>query len=161
MAKIIGQDGFIAAIEKFIKDECGKDAAWSEKVKASGKGAEDAAKYVVSKVKESRRMGFTDDEVFGMVKHFFDEGLEAPKDWSGCGRVVSNGDGMLSDADKKKARKEAIAEYKKEAKEMEMKAEAQRQKAKKEKARKKMEERKERERKEKAAQLDLFGFDGF
>ena len=161
MAKIIGQDGFIAAIEKFIKDECGKDAAWSEKVKASGKGAEDAAKYVVSKVKESRRMGFTDDEVFGMVKHFFDEGLNAPEGWSGCNRVVSNGGGELSEADKMKARKEAIAEYKKEAKEVERQEEARRQAEEKEKARKKMEERKERERKEKAAQLDLFGFDGF
>lgn len=149
-----GQDLFVAAIQRYITEESARDSRWGEKVKESKKDAEACAKYIIAEVKKTKRNGFADDEVFGMVKHFYDEGCAVPTGWSGCSRVVGNVHTEITEEEKESIRKKVEDEYRKEVEEREKEKELK----KKKKEEEEKEKKKERERKEKAAQLDLFGF---
>lgn len=149
-----GQEIFIGAIQKYITEESKRDPQWGEKVTASGNDAEKCAKYIIEEVKKSGRNGFCDAEIFGMVKHYYDEGLKGPDGWSGCKSAVSNMHVDIGDEEKEKIRKKVEEEYRKELEESERMKERERQ----QKETEMKERRKERERQQKAAQLDLFGF---
>lgn len=149
-----GSDGFVKALEKFIGKECEDDKEFAERVKASGKSAEDAARYVCNEVARLGRHGYADEEIFGMVRHFFDENLEAPKGWK-VAEVVSNEAVGLTESERADAKKAAeeryLVELRNKEKEKALREEEER--------KKKLKERREAMEKAKGAQLDLFGFD--
>lgn len=120
------------------------------------KTVEGCVNYILKTVKDSGVAGWTDDEIFGMAKHFFDErDLKDPGAISA--RVVVNHHVELTDKEKAEARKKALKDYEQaEREKLEKKARAERERAiKREEARK--EAQKEKRERESKMQLDLFG----
>lgn len=143
--------------ERTIKDYLDKvaqsDAVFAQKYEDGDKNIEGCCKYIISEVKKSGRQGFADEEIYGMAIHFFDEGLETPDGAIKCD-VVVNHTVELTEDEKARLKKKAMAEYKEKIiREEQAKADkarkAEEAKAKKaaekEKARKEAEERKRKE----------------
>lgn len=68
-----GSDNFKKVIQAHIKERCAEDSILKAKVASKDKNINDCIQYVLNTVKKSGRQGFTDDEVFGMAVHYYDE----------------------------------------------------------------------------------------
>ena len=90
-----------------LEQEAAKDPLFAESLKKENKTMEKCCDYIISQVKKSGRAGFSDSEILGMAKHYWDEDVEdAPhKD---C-RVVVNHTIELTEEEKRKARRCTIA----------------------------------------------------
>lgn len=146
--------GFIEAIRKWVDEEKERDPMFAKTVDGKPKKTvEGACNYVLSQAKASKQCGYSDDEVYGMVRHFFDEDdIKDPGDQN-VQRIVINEHVELSESEKEEAKAEAVRQYKEElrkAEQMKAEAEAQKEKERKEALRQKRE-------KEMAVQGDLFG----
>lgn len=102
--------------------------------------------YIIAEVKKSGRQGFSDDEVFGMAVHFYDESIEGPTTAPKC-KIVVNHEIELSEAEKNKLREQA----RKEAEEAVIRAEKEKIRQEQEAARKKAEAQAKREAERAAA----------
>ena len=113
---------FEKVIKTYLDDFASKDAEFSNKYaeKAAKLGGIDAVikqccNYICREVKKSGRQGFADSEIYGMAVHFIDEPeLTAAKGVNA--HVVVNHSIELTEADQERLRKEAEAEYKRDAK---------------------------------------------
>lgn len=146
-------DVFVEHIQKWLDEEMKKDAQLADKVQAGSKTVEMACNYVLSEVKKSGRCGFDDAEVYGMVRHFFDEDdLQDPGEQD-VQRIVVPEHIELSEQEKAEAREKALEAYRNEqiAK---IRREAE-EKEKKEKER--LAAQREKRKEQQQAQLDLFG----
>lgn len=99
-------DEFQKAIAAMLELEAAQDPLFAESLKKEGKTIEKCCDYIISQVEKSGRIGFSDNEVLGMAKHYWDEDVEdAPhKD---C-RVVVNHTIELTEEEKRKAKDEAV-----------------------------------------------------
>ncbi|RZM18131.1 MAG: hypothetical protein EOO88_41550 [Pedobacter sp.] len=64
---------FKAAIEQHLKELAGKDPLFAETFKKANKSIAECCNYIMSEVKKSGRDMLTNDEVFGMAVHYYDE----------------------------------------------------------------------------------------
>ena len=147
---------FANVIGEFIESEKKADALFAKCVDDQPqKTIQGCVNYILKQVKDSGCNGFTDDEVFGMARHFYDErDLKDPGDMKA--RVVINRQIELTEEEKEKARKAAVSAYEKAERDKleaqaKKRAEAEAKRA--EAKRKAAEEKREREN---AMQLDLF-----
>lgn len=148
---------FEQRIQQWLDEECRKDPLFEEKVVNSKKTVQGACNYVLKCAKESRQCGYDDAEVYGMVRHFFDEDdVKDPGDQH-PGRIVVTGHVELSDVEKAEAMAKAQEAYLEEIRKAEAekaaKAEEERRKAEDER-RQRLEEKRQREAR---MQGDLFG----
>lgn len=146
---------FQQRIEAWLKTEMEKDPQFAEVVRSNPKKTvQGACNYVLKCAKESKQCGYDDDEVYGMVRHFFDEGdITDPGDQNPS-RIVVSGHIDLSESEKAEAMANAERQYLKEIREREAIREAEeKEKAKRdaEQRRKRLEEQRAQER-----QMDLF-----
>ncbi len=153
-----GTDKFKKAIAAFIEREKQADELFAECVNSQPeKTIDGCVNFILKTVRESKIEGWTDDEVYGMAKHFFDEKeLKDPGTIRGA-HVVVNHQVELTDQEKAEAKKKALADF--EAAERErleqLQAEEQKRQQKRQEARIKAAEAKRE--KESKMQLDLFG----
>lgn len=168
---------FIKAIRKHLEGMMAADPEFRAKVEAKKSDWEGCANWVVAEVKKkyakNSQAVLTDEEVFGMAVHFFDEkDLTAPSKTDNCKVVVSRKDPLTEEEKRQldeEAKVEARADYKRQRKEEEQRrlvkaadAKAKRDAAKAEAAMKAEEKRKaEAEARIKAAEAEccLFDFD--
>ena len=116
---------FEKVIKTYLDEFATKDSEFSKKYaeKAEKLGGIDAVvrqccNFICREVKRSGRQGFADAEIYGMAVHFIDESeLTAEKGVNA--HVVVNHSIELTEADKERLRKEAEAEYKRDAKKAE------------------------------------------
>ena len=146
-------DVFVEHIQRWLDEEMKKDAQLAGKVQAGSKTVEMACNYVLSEVKNSGRCGFDDAEVYGMVRHFFDEDDLQDPGGQDVERIVVPEYIELSEQEKAEAREKALEAYRNEqiAK---IRREAE-EKEKKEKER--LVAQREKRKEQQQAQLDLFG----
>ena len=145
---------FIQRIEAWMEEEKKKDPLFADQVKASGKTADGACNYVLSEVRKSGQCGYDDAEVYGMVRHFFDEDDVKDPGEQDVSRIVVSGHVDLSESEKAEAMERAVREYKAE---MQKKADEEREaKEKAERERLKALKAKRKEQRANDAQLDLF-----
>ena len=145
---------FIQRIDEWVKSEMEKDHLFADQVKASGKTVEGACNYVLKCAKDSGQCGYDDSEVYGMVRHYFDEDdVKDPGDQNPQHIVVS-GHVDLTAEQLAEAKEAARQKYYNEIKETE---ERKRMEAE-EKERQRKAEMMERRKAEQSAQLDMFGF---
>lgn len=108
-----GTENFKAIIEKHLNGLAENDALFSETLKKPNKNIDDCVTYILNTVKESGCNGFSDDEVFNMAVHYYDEEDIKPGDKI-SGSVVVNHSVDLTDeeiaAAKDKAYQNIIAE---------------------------------------------------
>ena len=64
---------FKQVISEKPQQMCTDDPAFAEKMANPKKNIDDCITYILGTVKKSECMGFTDDEIFGMAAHYYDE----------------------------------------------------------------------------------------
>lgn len=150
-------DPFVKVIGEYIEKEKQADPLFAKCVDDQPtKTVDGCVNFILQEVKKSGIAGWTDDEIFGMAKHFYDE-KELKDPGAIRAKVVVNHHVELSSEDKAQAKEKALKEYQEaERKKLEQKAKADKEReAKREEQRiKALQEKRERESK---LQLDLFG----
>ena len=156
---------FEKAIKAFLDDKAGKDPAFAEKYRSEKKNITDCCKFIIAEVKKSckgNEAACTDEYVYGLAMHYYDEeNIKAPDNAPSC-RVIVPGDIKLSEADRTEAREEALRRLKEQEVQEQMRKERQKQEAAEKKAeaeRKRREAAIERKRKEWENSDLLFNFD--
>lgn len=116
-----GTNDFKLVIENHLKVVAEKDPLFAETLKKENKNIDDCITYILNTVKKSGCNGFSDDEVFGMAVHYYDEDdIKVGKKVSSA-TIISNHTNTakaskskeektieLSEADKESIRKAAI-----------------------------------------------------
>ena len=156
---------FEKAIKAFLDDKAEKDPAFAEKYNSEKKNIADCCKFIIAEVKKSckgKEAACTDEYVYGLAMHYYDEeNIKVPDNAPSC-RVVVPGDVKLTDEDIKEAKEEAKRKLKEQEVLEQMRKERQRQEAAEKKAeaeRKRKEERLEKQRKAYEGSDLLFNFD--
>lgn len=78
-----------------------------------GKSIDECCNYIIQEVQKMHVNGLSDDEVYGLAVHYFDEDDLGAIKATNC-RVVVNHTVELTEEEKEQARKDAIAQYQKE-----------------------------------------------
>ena len=147
---------FIQRIQKWLESEMERDAQFKARVESvkDTKTVEGACNYVLKCAKDSGQCGFDDAEVYGMVRHFFDEDdVKDPGDQNPS-KIVVSGHVDLTQEQIEAAKEAARQQYYNEIKA----AEEQKRKDAEEKERQRKAELREKRMQEQTAQQDLFGF---
>ena len=157
---------FEKAIKAFLDDKAEKDEAFAKKYKSEKKNIAECCKFIIAEVKKSckgNEAACTDEYVYGLAMHYYDEeNIKVPANAPSC-RVVVPGSVELSEADKKEAREEAMRRLKEQEVQEQIRKERQKQEAAEKKAeaeRKRREAAIERKKKEWENSGLLFNFDG-
>lgn len=156
---------FERAIKAFLDDKAEKDPAFAEKYRSEKKNIADCCKFIIAEVKKSckgNEAACTDQYVYGLAMHYYDEeNIKVPANAPSC-RVVVPGDVKLTEEDIKEAKEEAIRKLREQEVQEQMRKERQRLEAAEKKAeaeRKRKEERLEKQRKAYEGADLLFNFD--
>ena len=156
---------FERAIKVFLDDRAEKDEAFAKKYRSEKKNIADCCKFIIAEVKKSckgNEAACTDEYVYGLAMHYYDEeNIKAPANAPSCSVVVP-GNMKLSEADKKEAKDEALRRLKEQEVQEQLRKERQKQevaKKKEEAERKRREAEMERKRKEWENSDLLFNFD--
>ena len=147
---------FIQRIEEWMQKEMESDPQFKARYEAvkDKKTVEGACNYVLKCAKDSGQCGFDDAEVYGMVRHFFDEDdVKDPGDQKPS-KIIVSGKVDLTAEQTEAAMEAARQQFYNEIKA----AEEQKAKEAEEKERQRKAELREKRLQEQSAQQDLFGF---
>ena len=139
-----GTEHFKKTIAEYLNQRAATDPLFAPNLEKEGKNIDDCITYILNQVKASGCNGFSDDEIYSMAVHYYDEDDIKIGEKIEC-QVAVNHVVELSDEEKEEARQEAINEYKDE--QLKKLREAQR----------KMSSKKTEEKQEEEAQTSLFG----
>jgi uncharacterized protein (UPF0248 family) len=110
-----GSDKFTKTIKSYLESRGSKDPLFARIITKPGKNIDDCITYILNRVESSGCNGFTDDEVYSMAIHYFDEdNLQVGSERSNM-RVVVNHKVELTEEEKAKAKADALEEVKQEA----------------------------------------------
>lgn len=147
---------FEKTIKVFLDEKAENDSVFAEKYKTDGKTIQDCCKYIIAEVKKNCKgndAACTDDYVYGLAVHFFDEDdIKAPTNVPSCSVVVTR---ELTDKEKEEAKEEALRRLKEKEIENKMAEEKKRQEA----IRKRKIAEEERRKKEMGNDNLLFSFE--
>jgi hypothetical protein len=102
-------DNFKKVISDHLEIVASKDAIFAETLKKESKNIDECVNYILSEVQKSGCSGFTDDEIFGMAIHYYDEDdIQPGKPFKG--QVIVNHHVELSQEEIQKAKAKAIQE---------------------------------------------------
>ena len=105
---------FKNTIKAYLDKRASEDELFAIAYAKPNKNIDDCITYIFNTVKKSGCNGFTDDEVYSMAVHYYDEdNVEVGKNIS-C-HVVVNHTVELTEAEKQQARKDAIQKVQDEA----------------------------------------------
>lgn len=147
---------FIQRIQAWMDSEMARDEQFRARVEAvkDKKTVEGACNYVLKCAKDSGKCGYDDAEVYGMVRHFFDEDDVTDPGDQNPSRIVVSGKVDLTAEQIEEAKEAARQQYYNEIRE----AEERKRKEAEERERQRKAEIRERKIAEQSAQQDLFGF---
>jgi len=98
---------FKNTIKAYLDERAEADVLFSFQYSKPEKNIDDCITYILNTVQKSGCNGFTDDEIFGMAVHFYDEdNIEIGK--SVNARVVVNHVVELTEQEREEAKREAI-----------------------------------------------------
>lgn len=121
---------FEKTIKVFLDEKAENDSVFAEKYRSGGKTIQDCCKFIISEVKKNCRgndAACTDEYVYGLAVHFFDEeDLKVPANVPSCSVVVTR---ELTDKEKEEAKEEALRRLKEKEIEDKMAEEKKRQEA--------------------------------
>lgn len=102
---------FREAVRRYLEDRAGKDPAFAEAYGSPKKSLEQCCDYICTEVRRMGRVAMTDEEVYGLAVHYYDEEnpgrIEAGLSVSA--RIVTP---ELSEEQRKRLEKEAAENYK-------------------------------------------------
>lgn len=102
---------FKEAIKKHLDFLAANDELFSATYAKPNKSLDECINYILNQVKKQGYAGYTDDEVYGMAVHYYDEDDIKDIKPIDC-RVVVNHVVELTEEEKAEARKKAIEDYK-------------------------------------------------
>ena len=108
-----GTEHFKKTIAEYLNQMAATDPLFAPNLAKEGKNIEDCITYILNQVKASGCNGFSDDEIYSMAVHYYDEDDIKIGEKIEC-QVAVNHVVELSDEEKEEARQEAINEYKNE-----------------------------------------------
>lgn len=109
-----GTEQFKKVIKSYLWQRAGQDPLFAPNLAKPNKSIDDCVTYILNEVQKSGCNGFSDDEIFGMAIHYYDEDhieIGAPIN----GKVVVNHHVELTEAEKAQARQDAITRVQNEA----------------------------------------------
>lgn len=102
-----GTRAFNETIKAYLEEKAENDPLFAVKYANPSKSVDDCVTYILNSVQKSGCCGFTDDEVYGMAIHFYEENeIEVGKPLN-C-QVVVNHTVELTEEEKAQARQDAI-----------------------------------------------------
>lgn len=102
-----GTEHFKQTIQAFLEQRAAEDELFAVSYRNPAKNIDDCITYILNYVQKSGCNGFSDDEIFGQVLHFYDEAdIEVGKPID-C-NVVVNHTVELTEEEKAEARQQAI-----------------------------------------------------
>ncbi len=103
-----GTRAFNETIKAYLEEKAETDALFAVKFANPSKSVDECVTYIFNSVQKSGCCGFTDDEVFGMAIHYYEENeIEVGKPLKNC-QVVVNHSVELTEEEKAQARQDAI-----------------------------------------------------
>ena len=106
-------DPFKEAIKAYLDKRAAEDNLFAQAYAKEKKSLDECCSYIIHQVKKSGREGFTDDEIYGMAVHYYDE--DDIKDVKPVrAKVVVNHVVELTEAEKAEAKEKAKADFEKE-----------------------------------------------
>lgn len=109
-----GTEHFKRTIQAFLEQRAAEDELFAVSYRNPAKNIDDCITFILNYVQKSGCNGFSDDEIFGQVLHFYDEAdIEVGKPID-C-KVVVNHTVELTEEEKAEARKQAIKRAEEEA----------------------------------------------
>jgi hypothetical protein len=106
-------EAFKQTIRAYLEERGSKDPLFAKIVTKPGKNMDDCITCILNTVKESGCNGFTDDEVYSMAIHYFDEDNIKVGQSMNC-QVVVNHKIELTKEEIQKAREDAVKELSRE-----------------------------------------------
>jgi len=102
-----GTQAFNETIKTYLEERAENDALFAVKYANPSKSVDDCVTYILNSVRKSGCCGFTDDEIFGLAVHYYEENeIEIGKPVN-C-QVVVNHIVELTEEEKAQARQDAI-----------------------------------------------------
>ena len=135
---------FKNTIQSYLEDRAKSDELFAASYAKPNKNIDECCNFILGEVQKSGCNGFSDEEIFGMAVHYYDED-DIKNVKPANARVVVNHTIELTEEDKRKAKEAALKEY--EAKEIKKIEEARK---------KKLEKKAEKIAKENVLQTSLF-----
>lgn len=103
-------DHFKNTIKAYLDNRAQGDHLFAAKYANENKNIDDCVTYILNTVQKTGCNGFTDDEVYGMAVHYYDEeSIDVGKKITA--QVIVNHTVELTDEEKKEARQKAIDDY--------------------------------------------------
>lgn len=107
-------DYFKLTIQNYLENRAQADELFAPRYANPKKNIDDCVTYILNQVKQSGCNGFTDDEIYSMALHYYDEdNIEVGKSLK-C-KVVVNHTIELTEAEKAEARQKAMQQAQDEA----------------------------------------------
>lgn len=102
-----GTEHFKRTIQAFLEQRAAEDELFAVNFRNPAKNIDDCITFVLNYVQKSGCNGFSDDEIFGQILHFYDEAdIEVGKPID-C-KVIVNHTVELTEEEKAEARQQAI-----------------------------------------------------
>lgn len=106
-----GTEAFKQTIKAYLDQRAAIDELFAANYAKDGKTLDECCNYIFGQVQKSGCCGFTDDEIFGMAIHYYDEDIKKEDCKPVNGSVVVNHHVELTEAEKAEAREKAKREY--------------------------------------------------
>lgn len=101
---------FKQTIKAYLDEKAQNDELFAVSYAKESKNMDDCVTFILNQVKRSKCMGLTDEEVYSLAVHFFDEDDIEIGNSIAC-NVIVNHTVELTEEEKAKARQEALKEY--------------------------------------------------
>ena len=101
---------FKQTIKAYLDERAKNDELFAVSYAKENKNMDDCVTFILNQVKRSKCMGLTDEEVYSLAVHFFDEEDIEIGNPIAC-NVIVNHTVKLTEEEKAKARQEALKEY--------------------------------------------------
>ncbi len=102
-----GTRAFNDTIKAYLEERAENDVLFAVKLANPSKSVEDCVTYILNQVKKSGCNGFSDNEIFGMAVHYWEESEIEVGNPINC-QVVVNHMVELTEEEKEQARQDAI-----------------------------------------------------
>lgn len=104
-------DRFKQTIREYLETRGAKDPLFAQIIIKPGKNMDDCINYILNTVQKSGCNGFTDDEIYGMAIHYFDEDNLKVDSFPSNMRVVVNHQVNLTEEEKAEAKAKALKKF--------------------------------------------------
>lgn len=106
-----GSLSFKHTIKEYLEDRGSRDPLFARIITKPGKNIDDCIIYIIDTVEQSGVNGFTDDEIYNMAIHYFDEDDLKVGSLSRDMRVVVNHHVELTEEDKAESKANALKRF--------------------------------------------------